>query len=212
MWGSHKINRMSPNSNAAEQAAAADASHDTVWMRSLLVELGAWSAAHRAPLFCDNNGVVGIANKTVGLTHRNRWMRIDYFHFRDFQRSGDIVVRRISTKTNPADFFTKDTGTNTLRDAVLMLTGAAAVEELPPELRRCLFHDKVSTDPLPDTPITAEERKMLQSVCEAPYIMLDEEDHREDDKLAAEGQAVFSIRGEGHTQNGQGYADFAESV
>jgi hypothetical protein len=107
MWGSRKINRQSPNSNAAEQAAAADASHDTVWMRSLLVELGAWDSNFQVPLFCDNNGVVGIANETIGLTHRNRWMRVDYFHFRDFQRAGDLFVKRAHTNDNPADFFTK---------------------------------------------------------------------------------------------------------
>jgi hypothetical protein len=40
--------------------------------------------------------------------------------------------------------------------------------------------------------------------------VLDEEDHREDNKLAAAGQAAISIRGEGHTQEGQGHADFAQ--
>ena len=107
MWGGHKINRQSPNSNAAEQAAAADASHDTVWMRSLLVELGAWDSNFRAPLFCDNNGVVGIANETIGLTHSNRWMPVDYLYFRDFQCAGDLFVKRVHTNDNPADFFTK---------------------------------------------------------------------------------------------------------
>jgi hypothetical protein len=212
MWGSHKINRQSPNSNAAEQAAAADACHDTVWMRSFLAELGAWDTGFRAPLFCDNNGVVGIANETVGLTHRNRWMRVDYFHFRDFQRAGDIVVKRISTKVNPADFFTKNTGTGKLRHAVLMLTGATPLNELEPELRRCLFMGKVSSEPLPDTPISPEQRRLLQSACEDPYIALDEFDHRDDDKLAQIGQEAISIRGEGHTRNGQGYADFGEGT
>jgi hypothetical protein len=92
--------------HAIGEVTAADASHDTVWMRSLLVELGAWDSDFRVPLFCDNNGVVGIANGTIGLTHRNRWMRADYFHFRDFQRAGDIFVKRVHTNDNPADFFT----------------------------------------------------------------------------------------------------------
>jgi hypothetical protein len=89
-------------------------------------------------------------------------MRIDYFHFRDFQRAHDIFVKRISTSVNPADFFTKDAGTFKLRDAVPMLTGAATIKQISPELRRCLFQDKVSTGPMPDTPISPEERKLLQ--------------------------------------------------
>jgi hypothetical protein len=125
MWGSHKINRMSPPSNAAEQAAASAASHGTVWMRSFCIEIGVWDSGHRAPLYCDTNGVVGIANDTTGLTHRNRWMRVDYFHFRDFQRAGDIVVKRIPTKDNPAGYFTKNTGTGRLAAAIALLTGAA---------------------------------------------------------------------------------------
>jgi hypothetical protein len=56
---------------------------------------------------------------------------------------------------------------------------------------------------MPDTPIFSEERKLLQSVCEDPYTALDEEDHREDDKLAAAGPAAISIRDEGHTKEGQ---------
>jgi hypothetical protein len=85
MWDSHKTNIMSPSSNAAEQAAASMASHGTVWMRPLLVELGAWSADHRLPLFCDNTGAVRISNDTIGLTHRKRWIKAYYaIHFAIF--------------------------------------------------------------------------------------------------------------------------------
>jgi hypothetical protein len=78
------------------------ASHYTLLMRFILVELGARSTDHRVPLYCDNTGVVGISsNDTIGLTNFNRWMMVYYFRFHHFQRSGDIAVRRISTKENP---------------------------------------------------------------------------------------------------------------
>jgi hypothetical protein len=208
MWSSHKINRQSPNSNAAEQAAAACAIHDTVWMRSLLVELGAWDSIFRAPLFCDNNGVAGIANETIGLTHRNRWMRVDYFHFRDFQRAGDMLVKRAHTNDNAAYFFTKNTGTGKLQTAVAMLTGAEPLGTTRVGLRACMYHAEVSSDPMPDTPISPEERRRLQSVCEDPYTALDEEDHRDDEREALRGQSAISIRGVGHSADGQVYADF----
>ena len=115
--GSHKINRMSPHSNAAEQAAASAASHGTVWMRSFCIEIGIWDSGHRAPLYCDNNGVVGIANDTTG-------------------------------------------------------------------------------------------RMLLQSACEDPYTQLDEVDRAAEDELMLRDQAAISIRGLGHTADGQGYADF----
>jgi hypothetical protein len=207
MWGSHKISRMSPSSNAAEQAAAAAASHDTVWMRSFCVELGVWDVRFRAPLFCDNSGVVGIANDITGLTHRNRWMRIDYFHFRDFQRAGDIIVRRIPTQVNPADFFTKNTGSGKLAKAIDLLTGNSDIADIDHRLRKCLYHDKTSTEPLPDTPISEEQRRLLRSAAEDPYIELDEVDRRADEIQIARNQAALNIRGEGHTADGQGYAD-----
>jgi hypothetical protein len=207
MWGSHKINRMNPNSNAAEEAAASAASRDSVWMRSFCVEIGVWDVKHRAPLFCDHNGVVGIANDTTGLTLRNRRMRVGYFHFKDFQRAGDIVVKRIPTRDNPAYYFTKNTSTGKLVAAIALLTGEASLTDMTPGTIRCRYGDKIPTDPLPDTPIPIKERRRLQSACEDPYIELDEVDRGAEDDQMLRGQAAISIRGAGHTAEGQGYAD-----
>jgi hypothetical protein len=89
-----------------------------------------------------------------------------------------------------------------------MLTGAAPLTDIRVGLRLCMYHDKVSTNPLPATPISPEQRRLLQSVCEDPYTALDESDHREDKSEALLGQPVISIRGVGHTEDGQGYAEF----
>jgi hypothetical protein len=58
-------------------AAASAASHDLVWMRQFIVELGPWDPRHKTVLFCDNDKVVvRISNSRVELTYRNIWMRI----------------------------------------------------------------------------------------------------------------------------------------
>jgi hypothetical protein len=137
IWGCGKIDRTSPHSNAAEMTAAAHIVHDAVWMRSLLIEMRQWDPDHRAPFWSDNAGVVGIGQDEIGMTHRNKWMRIDDFHFRDFHRCGDIYIDRIGTHYNPADYFTKPLGPKKLAEAVPILTGAATA--LTPELARCLF-------------------------------------------------------------------------
>jgi hypothetical protein len=53
-----------------------------------------------------------------------------------------------------------------------------------------------------------EHRRLLQLVCEDPFVALDETDHREDEAAALRGQAAISIRGEGRTERNLGYADF----
>jgi hypothetical protein len=86
-------------------------------------------------------------------------MRIDDFHFRDFQRSGDLIIKRIDTKVNPAYHFTKSIGPIKLLEAFTTITGNG--DRSPAELHRALFHENLSTDPLPDTPISNMERAAL---------------------------------------------------
>jgi hypothetical protein len=133
-------------------------------------------------------------------------MRVGYFHCRDFQRAGDIVVKRIPTRDNPADFFTKNTGNGKLASAIQLLAEAASLTDPQPGLMRCLYGDKTPADPLPDTPTTIKERRLLQSDCEDPYIELNEVDREAEDDMMLRGQAATSIRGAGHAAEGQGYA------
>ena len=51
---------------------------------------------------------------------------------------------------------------------------------------------------------------LLQAACEDPYTELDEVDRAAEDELMLRGQAAISIRGEGHTATGQGYADMRD--
>ncbi len=75
-------------------------------MRSLLIEIGQWDDDERAPMWCDSNGTIAIGNGEVGLTERNKFFEIDYYHFRDYQNSGEIAIGRVATTMNPADLFT----------------------------------------------------------------------------------------------------------
>jgi hypothetical protein len=79
----------------------------------------------RAPFHCDNAGVVGIGNDTTGLTYRNRWMRVDDYNFRDFQRTGGILVTRNDTQSNPTGYFTSPICATRLVAAIPMLTRKA---------------------------------------------------------------------------------------
>jgi hypothetical protein len=117
------------------------------------------------------------------------------------------LVKRIHTRDNPADFFTKNTGTGKLAATIELLTGEASLTDLQLGLVRCLYGDTIPTDTLPDTSMTIRKRRLLQSVCEDPYIELDEVDRKAEDDLMLRGQTATSIRGAGHTAEGQGYAD-----
>ena len=91
-WAARKSTRTEHCSNAPELAAAAKAVHEGAWARNLLIEMKQMQSDIRLPFWCDNHGAIAIGNDEVGLTKDNKWMDLDYFHFRDFQREGKIAI------------------------------------------------------------------------------------------------------------------------
>ena len=67
-----------------------------VWDKRLLVEIKQLPEDVRVPVWLDNHGAIATGNDEVGLTPRNKWMDLDYFHFRGFQREGSCLnsIRR----------------------------------------------------------------------------------------------------------------------
>jgi hypothetical protein len=138
-WGCHKINRTCASTNEAEMAAAASAVHETAWARHLLIEIHQIPADARVPFWCDSAGAIAIGLDEVGMTHRNKWMAIDNFHFRDFQRHGEIKMGYVNTNNNPADAFTKPLGPIKSAGFIDLLSGSATRQTLNTELAKCLF-------------------------------------------------------------------------
>ena len=109
----------------------------------------------RLPFWCDNHGAIAIANDEVGLTRDNKWMDLDYFHFRDFQREGKIAIGYVDTNLNPADFFTKKLG-STKCDSYLDIisgngsTNPGADKPLPAMLKKLMFSPPLLADHVAD--------------------------------------------------------------
>ena len=129
--------------------------HECAWGRHLLIEMGQLPADTRAPFWCDIHGTIAIGNDEVGLTARNKWMDIEYFHFRDFQREGQISIGYVDTNLNPADYFTKKLEKTKSNFYIDIISGSASTipgsqSSLPAALKKHLFTPYQRADHVPD--------------------------------------------------------------
>jgi len=90
----------------------------------------------------------------VGITERNKFFEIDYYHFRDYQRSGEIAIGRVDTSVNPADFFTKKLSPSKCEFYIDIISGSASTthgfdNSLPGELHRCMLSPCKYRDHIP---------------------------------------------------------------
>ena len=96
----------------AEYIALSQALRDVIPMRTLLTELAnvtglkIGAATVHSTIFEDNKGCVELAN-TPKMRPRTRHIAIEYHHFREHVRKGEIKVKWIETKEQLADIFTK---------------------------------------------------------------------------------------------------------
>ncbi|XP_021849191.1 uncharacterized mitochondrial protein AtMg00810-like [Spinacia oleracea] len=104
-WRSKKQPTVSKSSTEAEYRAVAYTVQDTLWIRSLLAELG---IVIRAPvkLFCDNISASYLAVNPVQ-HDRSKHIKIDYHFVRERVAHGDLVVPYVPTELQFADIFTK---------------------------------------------------------------------------------------------------------
>ncbi|KAL6320707.1 hypothetical protein AAG906_008707 [Vitis piasezkii] len=104
-WSARKQRAVSRSSTEAEFRALATATSETVWLHSLIKELGL--TLREAPqMFCDNIGANHFSLNPVQHT-RMKHIDIDLLFVRDLVKKGTIRVQHIHTIDQLADLLTK---------------------------------------------------------------------------------------------------------
>ena len=104
-WSARKQRAVSRSSTEAEFRALAAATSETVWLHSLLTELGL-SLQNSPQVFCDNIGATHFSLNPVQHT-RMKHIDIDLLFVRDLVQKGRITVHHVHTLDQLADLLTK---------------------------------------------------------------------------------------------------------
>ena len=90
-----------------EYIGASEAAKEAVWMKKFITELGVVSRIEQpVPLYCDNTRTVAQAKEPI--SHHKSKHILRWFHLvREIVERRDMIVKRVDTKNNIADPFTK---------------------------------------------------------------------------------------------------------
>ena len=143
-WSLKKQRAVERSSMEAEYRALANAASKTVWIHSLLQELGFKLQSPPSPL-CDN---LGATHLSFNLVHHSRMkhIQIDLHFVRDLVQRGALQVRHVHTQDQLADLLTKPL----LRQRTEVLRSKIAFAEGSSILRGCIKVDH-SKDNQPDS-------------------------------------------------------------
>ena len=104
-WSSRKQPTISRSSTEAEYKALANRTTETVWIQSLLKELGVHQS--RPPvLWCDNLGATYLTTNPI-FHARTKHIEVDFHFVREKVAISALDVRFISSNDQVADGFTK---------------------------------------------------------------------------------------------------------
>lgn len=104
-WSARKQRAVSRSSTEAEFRALATATSETIWLHSLIHELGL-TLQQQPQLFCDNIGANQFSLNPIQHT-RMKHIEIDLLFVRDLIKKGKIKVNHIHTLDQLADLLTK---------------------------------------------------------------------------------------------------------
>ncbi|CAH9121509.1 unnamed protein product [Cuscuta epithymum] len=105
-WRSKKQPTVSKSSTEAEYRAVAYTVQDTLFIRSLLLDMGI-RISSPVQLFCDNVSASYLAVNPIQ-HDRSKHIKIDYHFVRERVAHGDLVVKYTPTQYQLADIFTKN--------------------------------------------------------------------------------------------------------
>ena len=103
-YGSRRQRAIALSTRDSEFYAVCAASKESVWLKSLLLELGI--DVGRVSIRCDSKCAIALVNGTSVDTSA-RHIKLSYFYSREQQEMGNILVTFIKGKEQPADMFTK---------------------------------------------------------------------------------------------------------
>jgi hypothetical protein len=106
MWSTKKQTLVASSTTAAEWCALDQPAKDAMWLSKIATQLGLPAASEAVTIHTDNiNTQLLLAKK--GCKNSTRWLEIRYFFVKNAVARGKIDVKRVNTKSNPADGFTK---------------------------------------------------------------------------------------------------------
>ena len=105
-WVSKKQGTTSLSTVEAEFIALCTTSQEVLYIQQLLSELG---YAQNTAIACDSTGAVSFATNSL-TTSRVKHIDVKFHFVRQFLEDGDFSLRRIASKDNLADIFTKPLG------------------------------------------------------------------------------------------------------
>ena len=106
-WKSSKQQTVADSTTEAEYIAVSEAAKEAVWMKKFISELGIVSEIESpVPLYCDNTGAVAQA-KEPRAHHKSKHILRCFHLVREFIERQEVCIKRVETKNNIADPFTK---------------------------------------------------------------------------------------------------------
>lgn len=102
----------------AEYMALTEASKEAVWLKSLVSQLGMKQESVR--LYCDSQSAMHLAKNQV-YHARTKHIDVRYHRVRDWVNSGEVLIEKVHTDENAADFLTKPVTTEKFRHCLKLL-------------------------------------------------------------------------------------------
>ena len=104
-WGSWKQKVVALSSAEAELIAANEAAKTATWLRQLLKEFQE-KQDEATIIYEDNAGTIAMSN-TTAFSRRTRHIDVRYHYLNDKVQAGQVILKKIDSKQNLADVFTK---------------------------------------------------------------------------------------------------------
>jgi hypothetical protein len=120
-WGSKMQTTVAQSPCEAEYMSLSAAGSESRWISQLLNELGP-GVCTKVVVCEDNTSAIALA-KHDRITPRSKHIDIKYHVLQEWIREGKLEVMRVSTKLMCADVFTKNVGTNLLRNHRSIIMG-----------------------------------------------------------------------------------------
>jgi hypothetical protein len=155
------------SSTEAEFTAASEAGKTTLYLRSILHELG-FSQYLPTLLYEDNTGALHMANAQQP-TRRTRHMDTKYFALQDWVEHDQIEVTQIGTANNISDAFTKALGRIKFYEQTDVIMG----RRIPPYVPNWIRQDHpLPTKKLDKTLLSSPSKPRLTSALESIHALL----------------------------------------